>query len=110
MSFLIPTAMAATGTGAASGSSNLSFLLFIGVFFAFFYFFLIRPQSKRQKEMRAMLSAVAKGDEVVVSGGIMGVVTLIDEAVVGIEIAKGVEIKVQKAAISACLPKGTLKN
>ncbi len=82
MSFLIPTAMAATSgatSSAASTGSNLSFMLFIGVFFVFMYFFMIRPQSKRQKEMRQMLSAITSADEVVTTGGIFGVITGIHE-------------------------------
>ena len=113
MSFLIPTALAATAdttTAHTQAGGNLSFLLFIGVFFLFFYFFLIRPQSKRQKEMKQMLAAVSSGDEVVIGGGIFGSVVGMHENVATIEIAKGVEIKVQKTAIVACLPKGTIKN
>ena len=118
MSFLIPTALAAATDAAATTAAtphaqtggNLSFMLFIGVFFLFFYFFLIRPQSKRQKEMKQMLAAVSSGDEVVIAGGILGVVTGIHENIASIEIAKGVEIKVQKTAIAACLPKGTVKS
>lgn len=117
MSFLIPTALAATtdatttATNAhAQSGGSLSFLLFIGVFFLFFYFFLIRPQSKRQKEMKQMLAAVSTGDEVVIAGGILGVVASLHENIASIEISKGVEIKVQKTAIVACLPKGTVQS
>ncbi len=114
MSFLIPTALAATTDAAVSTHSqtggNLSFLLFIGVFFLFFYFFMIRPQSKRQKETKQMLAAVTTGDEVVIAGGILGVIVSIHENIANVEVAKGMEIKVQKTAIVACLPKGTVKN
>ena len=79
------------------------------VFFAVFYFFIIRPQSKRAKEHRNMLSALAKGDEVVTAGGMAGRVDDIGEAFVSVEVANNVKVKVQKHAITAVLPKGTLK-
>ena len=79
------------------------------VFFAVFYFFVIRPQGKRQKEHRAMLDALGKGDEVVTAGGIVGRVDAIGEAFVTVEVADNVRIRLQKHAITAVLPKGTLK-
>jgi preprotein translocase subunit YajC len=79
------------------------------MFFAVFYFFVIRPQSKRAKEHRAMLGALAKGDEVVTSGGIVGRVDALGDAFVTVEVADGVRIRLQKHAIAAVLPKGTLK-
>ncbi|WP_367401398.1 preprotein translocase subunit YajC [Solimonas sp. SE-A11] len=75
-----------------------------------FYFLLIRPQMKRTKEHRQMLDKVAKGDEVVASGGLAGRVTGIGEAYLTVEIADGVNVKIQKQAITSVLPKGTLKN
>ncbi len=75
-----------------------------------FYFLLIRPQTKRAKEQRAMVAAVAAGDEVVTSGGILGKVTETDETYLTVEIADGVRVKVQRHTISQVLPKGTLKN
>ncbi|MGI4859224.1 MAG: preprotein translocase subunit YajC [Janthinobacterium lividum] len=77
--------------------------------FVVLYFIMIRPQMKRQKDHRNMLAAVAKGDEVVTSGGIVGKVSKVGEAYVGIEIGEGVEITVQKGAITTVLPKGTVK-
>lgn len=79
------------------------------VFFAVFYFFVIRPQSKRAKEHRAMLGALAKGDEVVTAGGIVGRVDAIGDAFITVEVADNTRIRVQKHAITAVLPKGTLK-
>ncbi len=79
------------------------------VFFAVFYFLVIRPQSKRQKEHRAMLSALSKGDEVVTAGGIVGRVEALGDAFVTVEVADGVKVRLQKHAITAVLPKGTLK-
>ncbi|WP_441347697.1 preprotein translocase subunit YajC [Sinimarinibacterium sp. CAU 1509] len=74
-----------------------------------FYFMLIRPQMKRTREHRDMLGSLAKGDEVVTSGGLAGKVANIGEAYVTVEIAENVVIKVQKSAISSVLPKGSLK-
>lgn len=74
-----------------------------------FYFMLIRPQMKRTKEMRQMLSALAKGDEAVTNGGVAGKIINIGENYITLEVADGVAIKVQKAAITSVLPKGTLK-
>jgi preprotein translocase subunit YajC len=73
-------------------------------------FFLFRSQSKRQKELRAMIAALAKGDEVVTSGGVAGRIEEIGETFVTLEIAPNVKIKLQKTAISMVLPKGTLKS
>jgi preprotein translocase subunit YajC len=75
-----------------------------------FYFMLIRPQMKRNKEHRQMLGALSKGDEAVTSGGIAGKVTNIGENYISLEVADGMSIKIQKGAITSVLPKGTLKN
>ena len=74
-----------------------------------FYFLLLRPQNKRAKEHKQLVDGLAKGDEVVINGGLMGRVTSVDEQFAQLEIAKDVLVKVQKSAISASLPKGTLK-
>ena len=74
------------------------------------YFMMIRPQMKRQKEHRAMLDKMAKGDEVLTNGGIAGVVTDIGENFVTIEISDNVRVRFQKGAIASVLPKGTLKS
>ena len=77
--------------------------------FVVLYFVMIRPQMKRQKEHKMMLDALAKGDEVATSGGVVGKVTKLGESIVGIEVANGVEMQVQRHAIVQVLPKGTLK-
>ena len=77
--------------------------------FVVLYFVMIRPQMKRQKEHKTMIDALAKGDEVVTSGGLLGKITKIGESFIGIEIASGVEIQVQRAAVVQVLPKGTVK-
>lgn len=88
------------------GMSLLFPILLIGVM----YFLMIRPQMKRQKEHRAMLEKLAKGDEVITNGGIAGVVNDIGENFITVEIADNVRIRVQKGAIANVLPKGTLKS
>ncbi len=106
---LIPNAFAQGATGGGAESSLMSFLPLI-LMFAVLYFIMIRPQMKRQKEHRNMLAAMAKGDEVVTSGGMVGKVTKVGEAYVGVEIAEGTEITVQKSAVTTILPKGTIKS
>lgn len=96
------------GAGGAE-SSLMSFAPLI-LMFVVLYFIMIRPQMKRQKEHRNMLAAIAKGDEVVTSGGLVGKVSKVGEAYIGIEIADNVEITVQKGAITTILPKGTVKS
>lgn len=84
-------------------------MVFIFVMFAVLYFMMIRPQMKRQKELKAMLSSLGKGDEVMVSG-LVGKITDLDDNYVRLEVAKGVVVQVQRAAVSILLPKGTFKN
>lgn len=99
-------ANAATGPGDSMITSTLLMVGFILVF----YFVLWRPQNKRQKDHRDLLSKLAKGDEVVTSGGIIGKITRINDNFVVLSIAENVEITVQRSAIAAALPKGTLKS
>ncbi len=108
MDFLIPNAYAQGAAGAAPGNPFISFLPLI-VLFGIFYFLMIRPQMKRQKELRKMIADLAKGDEVVTNGGLAGRVDDIGDGFLTLEIASGVKVKVQRQAISAVLPKGTLK-
>ena len=77
--------------------------------FVVLYFVMIRPQMKKQKEHRAMVEALAKGDEVVTGGGILGRVSKLGDNFIGVEIANGVEIQIQRSAVVQVLPKGTLK-
>lgn len=110
MSFFISEAYAQTATQAASPTSSLFQILFLGGLFAVFYFLAIRPQRKRQKEHSDMVSALAKGDEVVTTSGILGKVNKVDDDYVVLQVADNVELKFQKVAIHAVLPKGTLKS
>jgi preprotein translocase subunit YajC len=92
----------------APGGGFMSFLPLI-IIFVIFYFLLIRPQSKRAKEHRAMIAALAKGDEVVTGGGLLGRVTDLDENILTLEIAPNVSVKVQRPSVTQVLPKGTIK-
>jgi len=87
----------------------VTFLPLVGLF-VIMYFLMIRPQMKRQKEHRAMLDKLSKGDEVLTNGGIAGVVTEIGENFVSVEVADNVRLRIQKGAIANVLPKGTLKS
>ena len=89
--------------------SSLMSMLPLVLMFVVLYFVMIRPQMKKQKEHRAMVEALAKGDEVVTGGGIAGRITKVNENFVALEVADAVEIQVQKQAVTLLLPKGTLK-
>jgi len=108
MNFLIDNAWAQTAQSPTGGS--MGFIIMMGLFFVIFYFMLIRPQSKRAKEHRTMLAALASGDEVVTSGGILGRVVEVGESFVTIEVADDVKLKVQKHQVSSIVPKGTFKS
>jgi preprotein translocase subunit YajC len=97
---------------AASGGdtqSTIMGLLPLVLMFVVLYFVMIRPQMKRQKEHKAMVEALAKGDEVVTAGGFLGKVSKIGEAYVSVEIATGVEVQMQRSSVTQVLPKGTVK-
>lgn len=111
MSFFITEAIAAAPEAAAGQPpGGLTSFLPLIILFAVFYFLLIRPQSKRAKEHKNMVASLAKGDEVVTNGGILGTITDIDENYATLKIADNVEIKVQRPSISTVVPKGTIKN
>jgi preprotein translocase subunit YajC len=98
----------AQGVDAAT-MGNLSTFLPLILMFVVMYFLMIRPQQKRAKEQKAMMDALAKGDEVVTAGGILGKVAKVTDIYVTIEVSSGTEIVVQKASVTTLLPKGTLK-
>ena len=95
---------------APSGDSGFIGLLPIVLMFVLLYFLMIRPQMKRAKETKAMIEALQKGDEVITSGGVIGRITRIGEAYIGVEIAPNTEVNVQKGAVQVLLPKGTIKS
>ena len=89
--------------------SSLMSMLPLVLMFVVLYFVMIRPQMKRQKEHRAMIDALAKGDEIATAGGLLGKVTKLGDSHLGVEIAAGVEVQLQRSAVVQVLPKGTLK-
>ena len=108
----ISSAFAQTAPAAAAGGdmqSTLMSMLPLLLMFAVLYFVMIRPQMKKQKEHRSMIEALAKGDEVVTAGGVLGKVSKIGDAYIGVELAAGVEVQLQRSAVVQVLPKGTLK-
>jgi preprotein translocase subunit YajC len=107
---LFETAAYAAEAGGPPADAGLINLLFLGGFVLIFYFLLWRPQSKRRKERQALMAGLDKGDEVVTAGGIVGQVNKVEDDFVKIQVADNMELRVQKSAIGATLPKGTLKS
>jgi preprotein translocase subunit YajC len=109
MSLFISNAYAEVGAAPAAGPDMLIMLAIFGLIF---YFMIYRPQAKRVKEQKNLISALAKGDEVLTAGGILGKLTKVsdDKDFVKLELADGVEISIQKASVSSVLPKGTIKS
>ncbi len=108
----ISSAFAQTAPAAAAGSdlqSTLMSMLPLVLMFVVLYFVMIRPQMKKQKEAKAMIDAIAKGDEVVTVGGMLGKVTKINENSLSVEVANGVEVQIQRNAVVQVLPKGSIK-
>nr|WP_259374310.1 preprotein translocase subunit YajC [Calidifontimicrobium sp. SYSU G02091] len=107
---MISTAYAQAAPAATGGAeSSLLSLLPLVLMFVVLYFIMIRPQMKRQKEHKAMVEALAKGDEIVTAGGLAGRISKLGDSYIGVEIADGVEVQVQRNAVAQVLPKGTLK-
>ncbi len=109
MDFFIPAAMAQAEAPAPQGNPMITLLMFGGLF-VFMYFFMIRPQRKRQKEHQDLVSNIGKGDEVVMNSGMLGKVMKVDDNYLVLETGNNVELKFQKVAVHAVLPKGTIKN
>ena len=84
-------------------------LLMFGGLFVFMYFLIIRPQRKRQKEHKDLTSSLSKGDEIVMNSGMLGKITKLEDDYIVVEAANNVELKFQRAAVHAVLPKGTIK-
>ena len=89
--------------------SSLTSMLPLVLMFVVLYFVMIRPQMKKQKEHRTMIDAIAKGDEVVTVGGVLGKVAKMGDSYLALEVASGVELQVQRSAIVQVLPKGSIK-
>ncbi len=105
---LISTAFAQAPAAGSTEASLLSFLPLVAMFVVL-YFIMIRPQMKRQKEHKAMIEALAKGDEIVTAGGLLGKVSKMGDSHLHVELAQGVEVQIQRSAVVQVLPKGTLK-
>lgn len=105
----ISNAYAQAAQGAASPESGLLGMLPLVLMFVVLYFVMIRPQMKRQKEAKAMIEALAKGDEVVTAGGVIGKISKLGDNFIHLEVANGVELQIQRSAITQVLPKGSLK-
>ena len=107
MSFFISEAAAQTApTGGAGGASGI---LIMVAMFVVMYFLMIRPQQKRQKEHKSMVDGLAKGDEIVTMGGVLGKIVSTDENFITVEIANNTEVKIQRMSVQAMMPKGTIK-
>lgn len=109
MSFFISDAIAEAAPAAAGQPDPLASLILPIGLVVLFYFFLIRPQSKRHKEHKQMVAGLQKGEEVVTTGGILGKITALNENFVTVEISKDVFISIQKGSIQSIMPKGTIK-
>ena len=109
MSFFISDALAEAAPAAAGQADPLASLILPIGLVVLFYFFLIRPQSKRHKEHKALISGLQKGEEIVTTGGLLGKVTAIGENFITLEISKDASIYVQKNAVQSIMPKGTIK-
>jgi len=112
MSFFVSSAVAQTTAAPTktAGFGDPVFLIMMVGMFAFMYFFIIRPQRKRQKEHQNLVSALTKGDEVVLTSGLLGKIVKVDESYVVVETGNNIELKFQKIAVHAVLPKGTIKS
>ncbi len=99
----------AQAAGAADTQSQLMGMLPLVLMFVVLYFVMIRPQMKKAKEHKAMVEALAKGDEVIMGGGMLGKIAKLGETYLSVEVANGVEVQIQRAAVIQVLPKGTIK-
>lgn len=109
MDFFIPAAMAQAEGGQAGPSPIPTLLMFLGLG-VFMYLFMIRPQQKRQKEHKELVGSLSKGDEVIMTSGMVGKINKVDDNYVVLEVSNNIELKFQKAHVHAVLPKGTIKS
>jgi preprotein translocase subunit YajC len=110
MSFFISSAFAQSSAAQTQQANPLFTVVMFAGLFAFMYFFIIRPQRKRQKEHQNLVTALTKGDEVVMTSGMLGKIIKVDDSYVVIETGNNIELKFQKIAVHAVLPKGTIKS
>ena len=108
MNFISSAHAQAAGSGSA-GPDTMGLIMMVGLF-VMFYFIAIRPQRKRQKEHTDLVANLAKGDEVMTNSGILGKITKLEDNFLVLQVAEKVELKFQKSAVNAVLPKGTLKS
>ncbi|OLO04820.1 MULTISPECIES: preprotein translocase subunit YajC [Salinicola] len=108
LDFFIPAAHAQDAGGPAGG--GIAQIIMLVGFVLIFYFLLWRPQSKRAKEHKKLVTNLSKGDEIVIGGGLLGRITNVTDDFISMEIAEGTVVSVQKSAVASVLPKGTLKS
>jgi preprotein translocase subunit YajC len=105
----ISSAYAQTAAAGGDVQSSLMGMLPLVLMFVVLYFVMIRPQMKKAKEHKAMIDALTKGDEVATAGGVLGKVSKVGDSFIGLEIASGVEVQLQRSAVVQVLPKGSIK-
>lgn len=112
LNFFISSAYAqdASSSAATQQGGSLSFMLMFAGLFVLMYFMILRPQSKRAKQQQGLVNSLAKGDEVITAGGVLGKITKIKDQYISLSLANNVEVVVQKASVVSLLPKGTLKS
>lgn len=110
MSFFINEALAAPAMAPAAGNGAMGSIIMLVGFVLIFYFLLWRPQAKKAKEQRDLINSLNKGDEVITSGGLLGKITKVNDGFISMLITDEVEIKLQKTAVAAAVPKGTFKS
>lgn len=108
MSLFIADAVAQTQSAPPAGGGMMQIIMLVGLF-AVMYFLLIRPQKKRQKEHQQLIESVTKGDEVVLTSGMLGKIVEVGDVYLTVDVGSDVKLKFQKAAVHAVLPKGTIK-
>jgi preprotein translocase subunit YajC len=110
MSLFINEAMAAMPSSATNQPDGMFSLVMIGAIFVLFYFMLIRPQNKRAKEQRDIVHNLKKGDEIITTGGFVAKIISLNEQFIKVNLAEGLDVNIQRSAVSTILPKGTLKS
>lgn len=107
---IFETVAYASGGAQGGGGNPIFTILLIGGFVAIFYFLVIRPQSKQRKQHQMLISSLNRGDEVVMAGGLMGIITKVEDDSVTVKVSKNTDLLFQKQSVQATLPKGTVQN